>query len=79
MTVIEAFKAKKNAYFDYDFNSINVDDSFPDVIYKSLVGELYKHIIEYPQVTYYIYYSEQLAGDELQKLKNDWQRYCPQA
>lgn len=79
MAVIEAFEAKKNAYFDYDFNEINVGDNFPDTIYKSLVGELYKHVIEYPDATYCIYYSEQLSGEELKKFIADWQRYCPLA
>lgn len=79
MSVIEAFEAKKNAYFDYDFNPIDVDDNFPDCIYKSLVGELYKHVIEYPDATYCIYYSEQLLGEEWEKLQHDWQRYCPHA
>lgn len=77
MPRIEAFEAKKNAYVDYDFNPINVDATFPDSIYRSLVGELFKHVIEYPDVTYCIYYSEQLCGEEWEKLKNDWQRYCP--
>lgn len=74
---MEAFEAKKNAYFDYDFHPLDVGEHFPDSIYKSLVGEMYKHIIEYPDATYCIYYEEQLSGAQWQKLKADWQRYCP--
>lgn len=78
VVVMEAFEAKKNVYFNYEFDELTLDeDDFPDVIYKSLVGLLYKHVIEYPDTTYCIYYHEELAGDELQKIKNDWMRYCP--
>lgn len=76
--LMQAFEAKKNAYFDYDFSPLDVGTDFPDSTYKSLVGEIHKHVIEYPDVMYCIYYSEQLIGNELQKLKQDWQRYCPQ-
>lgn len=77
MQIIEAFVAKKNVYFDYEFNHIELDGSFPETIYQSLMGELFKHVIEYPDVHYCIYCAEQLQGDELEKLKQDWMCYCP--
>lgn len=74
---MEAFEAKKNVYFNYEFDELNLDGDFPETIHKSLVGILYKHVVEYPNATYCIYYNEELVGDELKKLKGDWARYCP--
>lgn len=77
MVVIEAFAAKINVYFDYEFNPILVGNTFPDEIYQSQVGVMFKHVIEYPNATYCIYYKEKLSDDEFTKLKSDWQQYCP--
>lgn len=80
MPAIEAFVAKQNIYFDYDFEELNlVDDDFPDEISVSLRGVLYRHKIQYPDVLYYIYYSDVLTDTELEKMKQDWMRYCPLA
>ncbi len=39
---MEAFEAKKNVYFNYEFDELNLDGDFPETIHKSLVGILYK-------------------------------------
>ena len=77
MVLRQAFEAKRNVYFNYDFNPIEVDEDFPEMIQKSLVGILYKHEIPAAQVTYCLYFVEELYGEELDKLKADWLRYCP--
>lgn len=73
----QAFEAKRNVYFNYEFNPLEVDNSFPDMIQKSLVGLLYKHEIESGGTVYCLYFTEELEGAELDKLKADWLRYCP--
>ena len=78
MAVVEAFEAKQNCYFNYDFEELNLNqDDFPEELSVSLRGMLYRHEIQYPDVTYYIYYSNLLIGDEFEKMKADWSRYCP--
>lgn len=77
MVVVEAFEAKQNCYFNYDFEELNLTDDFAEELSVSLRGMLYRHEIQYPDVTYYIYYSDVLTGDELQKMQADWARYCP--
>ncbi|NHB57763.1 hypothetical protein G9F32_06920 [Acinetobacter sp. 194] len=77
MAVIEAFEAKQNCYFNYDFEELNLVDEFPKELAVSLRGLLYRHEIEYPHANYYIYYSDVLTGAELEKMKADWLRYCP--
>ena len=81
LTVVlrQAFEAKRNVYFDYDFNPIEVDQNFPEMIQKSLVGLLYKHEINFAEadMIYCIYFTEELTGAEFEKLKLDWLRYCP--
>lgn len=78
MAVIEAFIAKQNIYFDYDFEEMNqLVDDFPEEFFVSLRGMLYRHEIQYPEATYFIYYSGVLMGDEVEKMKADWMRYCP--
>lgn len=78
MAVIEAFIAKQNIYFDYDFEEMNqLVDDFPEEFFVSLRGMLYRHEIQYPEATYFIYYSGVLMGDEFEKMKADWMRYCP--
>ena len=78
MAVAEAFEAKQNCYFNYDFQELNLNqDDFPEELSMSLRGMLYRHEIQYPDATYYIYYSEILSGEELTKMKADWARYCP--
>lgn len=74
---VEAFEAKKNVYFNYEFSPIDVDEDFPDMIQRSFVGLLFKHAIYASDVTYCIYYEEELCGEELQKMQADWARYCP--
>lgn len=78
MSVSEAFVAKQNIYFDYDFEELNLlDDHYPEEISVSLRGMLYRHEIKYPKVTYYIYYSDVLTGAEFEKMQADRMRYCP--
>ena len=78
MAVIQAFIAKQNIYFDYDFEEMSaLADDFPEQLLVSLRGMLYRHEIRYPNVTYFIYYSDVLTGDELEKMQADWARYCP--
>lgn len=73
----QAFEAKRNVYFNYEFNPIEIDEDFPESIQKSLVGLLYKHEIKSSDTIYCIYFVEELEGEELNKLKSDWLRYCP--
>ena len=77
MAVIEAFEAKQNCYFNYDFEELNLCDDFPEELSVSLRGILYRHEIQYPNRLYYIYYSDILTDQELEKMKADWSRYCP--
>ncbi|WP_349926979.1 hypothetical protein ABJ384_09465 [Acinetobacter sp. A1-4-2] len=77
MAVIEAFEAKQNCYFNYDFEALYLEDDFPEELSVSLRGMLYRHEIQYPDATYYIYFSDVLSGDELEKMKVDWMHYCP--
>ncbi|NHC02403.1 hypothetical protein G9F31_01215 [Acinetobacter sp. 187] len=78
MAVVEAFEAKQNIYFDYDFEKMNqIGGNFPEELSVSLRGLLYRHEIQYPDATYYIYYSDLLIGEELEKMKDDWAKYCP--
>lgn len=77
MAVIEAFEAKQNCYFNYDFEKLYLSDDFPEELSVSLRGMLYRHEIQYPDVTYYIYFSDILSGNEFEKMKADWARYCP--
>lgn len=76
MAVAEAYLATQNCYFDYEFEELNLND-FPEELSVSLRGMMFLHTIQYPDKNYYIYYSEILTGNELQKMKDDWQRYCP--
>mgnify|MGYP001561502982 FL=1 len=76
--VVEAFEAKQNCYFNYDFEEMNqLSVDFPEELSVSLRGMLYRHEIQYPDATYYIYFSDILSGEEFEKMKADWMRYCP--
>lgn len=77
MTTIEAFEAKQNCYFNYDFEALDLDGDFPEELSVSLRGMLFRHQIQYPDATYYIYFSDVLTGCELQRMKDDWAKYCP--
>ena len=62
----------------YDFEELDqLDGDFPEELLVSLRGMLYRHKIQYPDATYFIYYSDILTGDELEKMQADWMRYCP--
>ena len=76
MAVAEAYLATQNCYFNYDFEELNLDD-FPEELSVSLRGMMFRHEIQYPETNDYIYYSEILTENELQKMKDDWMRYCP--
>ena len=76
MLVTEAFVATQNCYFNYDFEELDQDD-FPEELSVSLRGMMFRHTIEYPQATYYVYYSDILTGCELQRMKDDFAKYCP--
>ncbi|MDM1248401.1 hypothetical protein HX005_13465 [Acinetobacter sp. R933-2] len=78
MAIIEAFIASQNCYFNYDFEALDqLDEDFPEELLVSLRGMLYRHKIQYPDATYFIYYSDILTGDEFEKMRADWMRYCP--
>ena len=77
MAVVEAFEAKQICFFNYDFEELYLSDDFPEELSVSLRGMLYRHEIQYPDVTYYIYFSDILSGDEFEKMKADWAKYCP--
>lgn len=77
MAVIQAFEAKQNCYFNYDFEELYLEDEFPEELSVSLRGMLFRHEIQYPDVTYYIYFSDVLTSCELQRMKDDWAKYCP--
>ncbi|QQN89063.1 hypothetical protein IAQ69_05215 [Acinetobacter variabilis] len=77
MTVAEAFLAIQNCYFNYEFEELYLEDDFPEELSVSLRGMMFRHEIQYPDAIYFIYYSEMLTDNELQKMKDDWMRYCP--
>lgn len=76
--ITEAYQAKQNVYFDYDFEPLDLTESFPESLHKFPVGMLFRHVIEYSHATYYLYFEQELMGEEFDKLKQDWLRYCPQ-
>lgn len=76
MTVAEAFLAIQNCYFHYEFEEFNLDE-FPEELSVSLRGMMFRHEVQYPKVTHYVYYSDVLTGDELEKMKADFAKYCP--
>ena len=76
MAIAEAYLATQNCYFNYEFEELNLDH-FPEEFSISLRGMMYRHEIQYPDASYFIYYSEMLTGNELQKMKDDWMQYCP--
>lgn len=73
----EAFLAIQNCYFHYEFEELNLVDDFPEELSVSLRGVMFSHEIQYPTATYYIYYSDVLTGEELEKMKADFAKYCP--
>lgn len=75
--VKEAYEAKRNVYFDYEFEYLDLVEPFPENFNKFPTGMLFAHRLDYPNAEYYIYFSEELSGEELQKLKTDWGRFCP--
>ena len=76
MAIAEAYLATQNCYFNYEFEELNLDD-FPEEFSISLRGMMYRHEIQYPDASYFIYYSEMLTGNEKKKMKDDWMQYCP--
>ena len=76
MAVDEAFLAIQNCYFNYEFEELNLDD-FPEELNVSLRGMMFRHEIVYPQATYYVYFNDILTGCELQRMKDDFAKYCP--
>ena len=76
MASSEAFLALQNCYFNYDFEELSLDE-FPEELSVSLRGMMFRHEIQYPDTTYYVYYSDVLTGCELQRMKDDFARYCP--
>jgi len=79
MAVVEAFVAEQNIYFDYEFEELDLEDGFPEELSVSLRGMMYRHEIQYPEASYYVYFSEVLTGEEFAKMKADFVRYCPPA
>ena len=77
MAIAEAFIVTQNCYFNYEFEELYLEDDFPEELSVSLRGMMFRHEIQYPDATYFIYYNEMLADNELQKMKDDWMRYCP--
>lgn len=78
MTVKEAFLATQNCYFNYEFEELYLDNNFPEELSISLRGMMFRHEIQYPNAIYYIYYSDILTGCELQRMKDDFAKYCPE-
>lgn len=76
MAIAEAFVAIQNCYFNYEFEELNLDD-FPEELSVSLRGMMFRHEIQYPDTMYYVYFSDVLTGCELQRMKDDFARYCP--
>lgn len=60
MAVAEAYLATQNCYFNYEFEELNLDD-FPEELSVSLRGMMFRHEIQYPDASYFIYYSETLS------------------
>ncbi|ATO20921.1 hypothetical protein BS636_15180 [Acinetobacter sp. LoGeW2-3] len=79
MAVVEAFIAQQNCYFNYEFEELNLADDFPEELSVSLRGMMFRHEIQYPEATYYVYFSDVLTGEEFDKMKADFMRYCPRA
>ncbi|ANF81493.1 hypothetical protein A3K93_04345 [Acinetobacter sp. NCu2D-2] len=77
MAVAEAFLAIQNCYFNYEFEELNLD-GFPEELSVSLRGMMFRHEIHYANATYYVYFSDVLSGGELDKMKADFARYCPE-
>lgn len=75
--MIEVFEAKQNCYFNYDFEELYMQEDYPEELSVSLRGMLYRHEIQYPNVIYYVYFSDVLTGCELQRMKDDFAKYCP--
>jgi len=73
-----AYIAQQNCYFHYEFEDLNIDDDFPEELSVSLRGMMYRHEIQQTNSIYYIYFSELLTGCELQKMKDDWAKFCPE-
>ncbi len=61
MAIAEAYLATQNCYFNYEFEELNLGD-FPEELFVSLRGMMYLHEIQYPNITYYIYFSDILTG-----------------
>lgn len=78
MTVSAAFLAQQNAYFHYEFEELQLTDEFPEELFVSLRGIMFRHDIQYIHVTHFVYYPDVLTGDELVKLSTDFKRYCPE-
>lgn len=78
MAVKEAYLAQQNCYYHYEFEALDLDDDFPEELSISLKGIMFRHEVEYPDIIYYIYYSDVLTGCELQRMKDDWAKYCPE-
>ena len=76
IAVAEAFLAIQNCYFNYEFEALNLED-FPEELSVSLKGMMFRHEITYPDLTYYVYYRDILTGCELQRMKDDFAKYCP--
>ena len=76
MAVTEAFLAIQNCYFNYEFEELNLDD-FPEELSVSLRGMMFRHEIQYPDAIYYVYFNDVLTGCELQRMKDDFAKYCP--
>lgn len=77
MAVTEAFLAIQNCYFNYEFEELYLDD-FPEELSVSLRGMMFRHEVKYPEATYFVYFSDILTGCELQRMKDDFAKYCPE-
>ena len=76
MYLSEAFIAIQNCYFNYEFEELNFGD-FPEELSVSLRGMMFRHEIQYPNAIYYVYFSDVLTGCELQRMMDDFAKYCP--
>lgn len=73
----EAYLAIQNCYFNYEFEELNLED-FPEELSVSLRGMMFRHEVNSPEITHYVYFSDVLTGDELEKMQADFMRYCPE-
>ena len=46
MAIAEAFLATQNCYFNYEFEELYLEDDFPEELFVSLRGMMFRHEIQ---------------------------------